>query len=56
MKKIFIMMIAVFGIAIAANGQADQCRLEGGNGGYIDAYVSGKLYMDKTCTDNSCPH
>lgn len=32
-------MVAVFGLALAANAQADQCKLEGGNGGYIDAYI-----------------
>ena len=35
-------MVAVFGIAFAANAQADQCKLESGNGGHIDAYVSEK--------------
>lgn len=42
MKKIFFMLVAVFGMAFAANAQADQCKLESGNGGYIDAFVSEK--------------
>ena len=40
MKKIFLMLVAIIGFAIAANAQADQCKLEGGNKGYISAYVS----------------
>lgn len=39
-------MIAVFGIAIAANAQADQCKLEGGNGGHIKAFVSSTNSME----------
>ena len=36
------MLVAVFGLAFAANAQhhADQCKLEGGNGGYITAHLS----------------
>lgn len=34
------MLVAVFGIAIAANAQSDQCSITNGNGGYIKAYVS----------------
>lgn len=49
-------MMAVFGFAFAANAQADQCKLEGGNGGYIDAYVSSTYYMASTCTSNNCPY
>ena len=37
------------GFALAANAQADQCKLEGGNGGYINAYVS-----DTQCKDGGC--
>lgn len=42
MKKIFLMLVAVFGMAFAANAQADQCKIEGGNGGYLSATVSEK--------------
>lgn len=36
------MFVAVFGLSLAANAQhhADQCKLEGGNGGYVTAYLS----------------
>lgn len=40
MKKIMLMIVAVFGLALAANAQSDQCKLEGGNGGHIKAFVS----------------
>lgn len=39
------MLVAVFGMAFAANAQSDQCKLESGNGGYIEAYVG----SDKSC-------
>ena len=31
--------------AIAANAQSDQCRITGGNGGYLKAFVSDKSSM-----------
>lgn len=34
------MLMAVIGFAFAANAQADQCKLEGGNKGYINASVT----------------
>ncbi|MBP5535568.1 MAG: hypothetical protein J6X62_02115 [Bacteroidales bacterium] len=42
MKKILLVLVAVFGLSLAANAQhhADQCKLEGGNGGHITAYLS----------------
>lgn len=40
MKKLFFMIVAVIGLSFTVNAQADQCKLEGGAGGYIDAYVS----------------
>lgn len=56
MKKVFLMIVAVLGMTFVANAQADQCKLEGGNGGYIDAYVSSTQYMASTCTSNKCPY
>lgn len=41
------MIVAVMGLALAANAQADQCKLSGGNGGYINAYVGSTHYMNK---------
>lgn len=52
MKKLFLLFISIFVFSFAANAQADQCKLEGGNGGYIDAYVSSKVDM---CTSNHSP-
>lgn len=46
MKKLFLLLVAVMGFVLAANAQADQCNLSGGNGGYIDAYVSSTVYKD----------
>ena len=42
------MFVAVMGFALAANAQADQCKIEGGNGGYINAEVteSGQMGYD----------
>ena len=40
------MFVAFLGLAFAANAQADQCKLEGGNGGYIDAYVESNHMED----------
>lgn len=39
-------------IAIAANAQSDQCRITGGNGGYLKAYVSSKSSMGRTDVPN----
>lgn len=39
------MLMAVIGFAFAANAQADQCKLEGGADGYINAYVSESTHM-----------
>ena len=52
MKKLFLMFISIFVFSFAANAQADQCKLEGGNGGYIDAYVSSKAGM---CSSSYTP-
>ena len=47
MKKILLLFVAIMSFAIAANAQSDQCRITGGNGGYLKAYVSYKGFMDR---------
>ena len=45
-------MVVVFGLAIVANAQADQCKIDGGNGGYLSATVSEKHCGYVNCSSN----
>lgn len=46
------MFVAFWGLAFAANAQADQCKIEGGNGGYLSATVSEKHCPTVNCRSN----
>lgn len=40
MKKLFFIFAIMLGFAFGANAQSDQCKIEGGNGAYVSAWVS----------------